>query len=320
MKLPRGSAYKVAGTKSITLAALLSEFKLEKFNGYARLTVEVEKNLEDGYFVIKQGEIVAASYEGKKVLYGSNALAKIRSVSLMPGVYDVYRFSDFQLQITLEENKECLISEEAEAPSKEEIKEKAEEAKAPEIEPPAPPRHIEVEAPSPKIPKEEAEEMIEEVKKPLPKAEPSPKKIEIPKQPEKIEAPLPAEESEEEKEKRLKNERLKLLKKYGLSEPKEEFVESVVSKFYMPADYEIATKAKELKKEMINRVRALKGVENADLYVSTTRGEDIVEFGIDVYVKPLTEKIKKEIEKLIDETLKERVEFPCEKEITITAA
>jgi len=313
MNLPRGTAYKVVGTKGTTLAALLSEFRLEKFCGYFRLTVEVEKNLKDSYVVLKDGEIAAASYEGREKLNGAKALEKIRTVSSMPGVIDIYKFSPFQLQITLEENKECLISAEE---VKEEIKEKVEEVKeAPKTK-------------APKIPKEEAEEVIEEVKKPAHKAEPSPKKIEMPKteavapapkQPEKIEVPVSLEETEEEKEKRLKEERLKLLRKYGLSEPREEFVDSVVSKFYMPADYEIATKAKELKKEIIRRIRDLKDIEKIDIYISSAKGEDIVEFGIDVYVKPLTEKIKKEIERLIDETLKERVEFPCEKEITITA-
>jgi len=320
MKLPRGTAYKVVGTKNTTLAALLSELRLEKFSGYLRITVEVEKNLKDGYIVLKDGEIAAASYEGREKLNGARALEKIRTVSSMPGIIDVYKFSPFQLQITLEENKECCLTAEEEVRSAVQTP-PAEPEPIPE-QPKAAPAKVEIPKETPRleiqIEKAEDKKIAEEIEKPAPKKITEEPEIETPKP--KIEAPEAAGETEEEKENRLKNERLKLLKKYGLSEPKEEFVEAVVSKFYMPADYEIATKAKELKKEMIKRIRAIKDIENVDIYVSTARGEDIVEFGIDVYVKPLTEKVKKEIEKLIDETLKERVEFPCEKEVTISAA
>lgn len=277
MRIPRGKSYKVFKTREKSLEAILNELKKEAFSGYLRLTAEVDGELIDAYIVFEKGNVIAASYEGKEKIYGDEAFRKIPKLFSSPGICDVHSLSEFQLEITKEENPECLIKT---LLKERQIAEK--EAKAPEV-------------------REEVAEEIERAEKP-----------------EKIDEA--SREMPEVESKDIKKRRMELLKKYGLREPDDSFVESIVKTFYMPADYEIAAKAKELKREIIKKIKSMKNIENADVYISTAKGHDIVEFSVDVYIKPLTEKTKSEIESIIESILSEKVDFPFQKEITVIEA
>lgn len=297
MRIPKGKSYKVFKTKEKRIEEVLSEFKREAFSGYLRATVEKEGELIDAFIVFEKGRAIAASYEGKEKLYGNEAIEKIKEIFLYPGICDVYSLSEFQLEITKEENPECMIKadivEEAEAG--EPIAEHVQAIEREVIEE----RKEEIEK------NKEIEEVIEKKQKP-----------EIPEKQEEKPEEIEYEDTGED----IKKRRLELLKKYGLREPDDSFADSIIKTFYMPADYEIAAKAKELKREIIKKIKGMKGIESADVYISTTKGEDTVEFSVDIYIKPLTEKIKSEIESLIESILSEKIDFPFQKEISVIEA
>ncbi len=110
MRLPKGASYKLLSTKDASMDKVLEELSSEKFSGYVRLTIEKDESIEDGYLLLKAGEVVGAEYQGGKTLYGSKAYKKIQQASKTLGIIDIYKFTDFQLQISIEENGEALVS------------------------------------------------------------------------------------------------------------------------------------------------------------------------------------------------------------------
>jgi hypothetical protein len=119
-------------------------------------------------------------------------------------------------------------------------------------------------------------------------------------------------------EKRM--ERMALLKKFGLKEPEDEFVNSILQKFSLPSDKELNSKSRELKMEILKRLRQTIKLEELDLYINPAKVQDVVEFNIDVFVKPLNKKIEEEVKLTIENTLKEKLTFPYEKGLKINAA
>jgi len=285
MQLPKGESYKFTSTKNISMSALLDELSSLDFNGYVRLTVERDDNLEDGYLMLKDGVVIGAEFQGEKTLDSKKALDEIKSAWKVEGIVDVYKFSDFQMQISLEENEGTLLSSKTTAQTKKtESKAEKKEEKAPvEDTPAAQPEPVVANAPpiSENTPDESAlaQDIIDK-----------------------------------------RSERLALLKKFGMAEPEDDFAEAILSGFKMPSDRELNTTSRELKKDIVKKVKDSSKLDEFDLYISPAVLNDTVEFRIEVYIKPYNKKIEKEVQSTIESTLKEKLTFPYEKGLSINEA
>lgn len=271
MRLPKGASYKLLSTKDASLDSLLGELASERFSGYLRMTVESGKEIDDGYLLIKDGEIVGAEFEvwGKGSFFGKDAYKKIEESSKLPGIIDIFRFTDFQIQLSIEENEEAFFS-----------------------------------APHRRAPEERVEE------KPKAKIKP-PQPVAVSEEPER---------SVEEETLKKRMERVELLKKFGLKEPEDGFIDDLLQSFKLPTEREINRKSRELKKEILNRIKQRTKLEELDLYINSTKMESAVGFDIDVYVRPFNKKIEEEVKSTIEEAMKEKLKFPYEKGLTINAA
>jgi len=262
MRLPKGASYRLVSTKGISLRALLQELSSQSFTGYLRITVE-DEGLEDGYLLVKNGSVIGAEYAGRETLVSAAAYEKIKDAWRKEGIVDIYSFTEFQMQLAVEENPEALFSSE--------LKEQPEE-----------------------------EGVVEE------SAEP--------------EQPVEPEERVKEDILKKRSERLALLKKFGIKEPEDEFVEAILQSFKLPSEKELSAASRELKKEILSRLKESTKAEELDLYISPAKLHDTVELNIDVYVKPLTKEIEEKVKSTIERALKEKVSFPYQKGVTINAA
>ncbi|MFQ5800273.1 MAG: DUF2226 domain-containing protein [Candidatus Hydrothermarchaeales archaeon] len=271
MRLPKGTSYKFLSTKDASLDSLREEFVSERFSGYLRMTVESGKEIDDGYLLIKDGEVVGAEFEvwGKGSLFGKDAHKKIKEGSKLPGIIDIYKFTDFQIQLSIEENEEALLL-----------------------------------APHRRAPEEKVEEKLKEKTKP----------------PQPIEVSVEPERSVEEEVLKKRKGRMELLKKFGLKEPGDGFVDDILQSFKLPTEKEINRKSKELKKEILQRIKKKTKLEEFDLYIHSSKTESAVAFDIDVYVRPFNKKIEEEVKSTIEDAMKEKLEFPYEKELSVNAA
>ncbi|RMF91324.1 MAG: DUF2226 domain-containing protein [Methanobacteriota archaeon] len=295
MRLPKGTSYRFLSTKQATLDSVLGELASEGFSGYLRLTVEGKKGIEDGYLLIKDGEVVGAEFQGDESLFSAAAYKKIREESAREGIMDIYRFSDFQIQLSIEENGETLLS----VPEKKEaVDAREEKAKAPAEE---------------KAVKEPAGTVAEE--RPA-----GPPQVEEPAPSEPAQAAAEPERSVEKDIMEKRKERMELLKKFGLKEPEDDFVEAILQSFKLPTEKEINRTSKELKRELLQRLRDRMKLEELDLYISSSKTEDSVGFDIDVYIKPFNKELEEKIRSTVEDTMKEKLNFPYEKGLTINEA
>jgi hypothetical protein len=297
MRLPKGTSYKFLSTKEASLDSVLEDLASEKFSGYLRMTIEGEKGIEDGYLLIKDGDVVGAEFEGGESLFSKKAYKKIKDISKLSGILDIYKFTEFQMQLSVEENGETLLS----APKKKPAEKIKEEPKAK----PKPPEPVEV--------TKEREPSVE--KKP---AEPPP--IEETKPPEPVEALGEPERSVEEDILEKRKERMAMLKKFGLKEPEDDFVDGILQTFKLPTEKEINKTSKALKKEILSRIKQKTTLEEVDLYIHSSTTEKAVGFSIDVYVKPFNKEIEEEVKSTIEDAMKEKLAFPYEKGLSINEA
>jgi hypothetical protein len=275
MRLPKGASYKFISTKTGSIDALLKELKSGVFSGYIRLTVENEEKINDGYLLIKDGELIGAEFQGTKTYFSKKGYKKIENAWKLEGIIDVYSFTEFQIQFSIEENQEALFTTSAKKPSEEPFTTIEKTAvKAPEID------------------------------------------VSItPTEPQKT-----SEEDSVTEDVRVKRmQRLTLLKKLGLKEPTDDFGDSIVKGIRLPSERELNKKSRELKKEILIRLKQSNKLEAVDIYISPAKFQDIIEFDIDVYVKPLNKKIENAVKSAIENTLKEKLSFPYKKRLKIEA-
>ena len=293
MRLPKGASYKIISTKGISMDSLLEDLASQGFAGYVRITVEREKRIEDGYLLLKEGCVVGAEFESEETFFSKKAYDEIKKAWRLEGIVDIYKFTDFQIQLSIEENEEALLN----VPAKKAPKEKPvvkEKEKAKPLEP------AEVQK-RPAAPVEKQPPIsVEEIKTP-------PEPLEVSEEPERSVA-----ENIIEKRK----ERLELLKKFGLREPEDDFVDAILHGFNLPSEKELSDKSRELKKEILSRLKRTANLEELDLYINPAKLDRAVEFNIDVYVKPLNREIEEEVKSTIEKTLKEKLTFPYEKGLT----
>jgi hypothetical protein len=284
MRLPKGASYKLILNKEHHMDSLLCNLADQYFTGYIRITVEGEKTIEDGYLLFNCGKVVGAQYIGKKDFFSKKALKKIKEAWNLEGILDLNKFTPFQLQLTLEENPETLLMTMKKIL---EIKAKPETEKS----------------------VAERKSKVKEVKEPT-------KKLSL----EVEEILVEKEHSVTEDILKKREERVALLKKFGLKEPEDDFVDAVLQGFNLPCERDLNKKSKELKKEIVKKLKKSKKLKKLDLYINPAKLHNIVEFDIDVYVKPLNKKIEKEVKSVIDDTFKEMLSFPYKKGFKINAA
>ncbi len=302
MRLPKGASYKFISTKATSIDALLEKLGSENFSGYVRITVEKEGKINDGFLLLKEGVVIGAEFQGTDTHFSKNAYKKIEDVWKLEGIVDMYSYTEFQIQFAIEENPEALIAPSEKKPSKkvetvpkvDEIKtskERIAPSKPPET-PPATTEKTTVKAPEIEVPITPSEAM---------------------KSSDKDESAVAEDVLEKS------NERLKLLKKLGLKEPKNDFVDSILKSVRLPSERELNTKSREIKKGIIKRLNKNTKLEELDVYISPSKLKDIIEFEIAVYAKPLNKKIEKEIKTTIEDTLKEKLSFAYKKRLIINA-
>lgn len=283
MRLPKGASYKLILTKDNHMDSLLGELSYEVFTGYIRITVEREKNIEDGYLLFNYGEVVGAQYLGRKEFFSKKALKKIKEAWNLEGILDLHKFTPFQLQISLEENSEALLMS-----IKKILGKKAK--------------------PKPEKSMVERKSKVKGVIKASKKTSLEVEEILVEKN------HLVTEDILKKRE-----ERRVLLKKFGLKEPEDDFVDVVLQGFNLPSERELNKKSKQLKKEIVKKLKKSKKLKELDLYINPTKLHNIVEFDIDVYVKPLNKKIEEEVKSAIEDTFKEMLSFPYKKGFKINA-
>ncbi len=276
MKLPKGASYKFISTKSSPLKTLLDELSQTAFTGYIRLTVEQKGELMDGYILFNNGDVVGAeSQQGDEILFSKKAFNSVKTAWELEGIADIYSFTDFQIQLSLEENEEALFKPLSEFVTTQKVKPKK-EAKVHSTPPPS----QSIEASTESADENKVAEGI--IKK--------------------------------------REERLAILKKFGLKEPEDEFVESILRGFNLPTEKELNNKSREIKKEILSKLKHLAKFEELDLYINPAKMHDTVEFNIDVYIKPLSKDLEEEVKTAVENTLREMINFPYEKGLKINSA
>jgi hypothetical protein len=302
MRLPKGASFKLISTKNTSFDDLLMELSSQGFDGYFRLSIEGDGGIEDGYVLLKAGDVIGAEYQGKDIIFSEAALEMVKKAWMKEGIIDVYQFSEFQIQLTVEENEEALLSSYA---KKADVKAKT----TPESEAVIPTPEV-VEQPEQAVPKSLDIDLTSEASK----------NTGLNAQPEIIDVLEEQNQSIAEGILEKRKERLTLLKKFGLKEPQDDFVDTILKNFNLPSERELNSKSRELKKEILNRLKQSTKLEELDLYINSAKMQNTVEFNIDVYVKPLDKKIEEEVKSTIENTLKEKLNFPYEKGLKIIAA
>lgn len=264
MRLPKAKSHKLTSTKETDKEKLMEELLSQKFSGYIRLTVEREGKLEDGYVILKEGKPVSSAYEGSSTLLSEDAFKAVEQAWGFEGVLDIYEFTPFQLQISLEENPEALLPADWTSPY-------SLKHKGPEEEGASCDTHIE--QVDPKI-----------VTKNILKK---------------------------------RDERLALLKKFGIREPEDEFVGALIRAFKLPSERELNNKSREIKVELLNRLKKSLKCEELDIYISPSKVHDKIEINIDVYVSPYSKELEDEVKTTIETTLREHISFPYQQGVTI---
>ncbi len=268
MRLPKGKSYKLTSTKETDLKDLMGELLSQKFSGYIRVTVERSGSLEDGYVLLKEGVPVCSAYEGSSTFLSEDAFKEIEKAWGYEGVVDIYEFTPFQLQISIEENPEALMPSDWVTP-------------------------YTVNSEEPEV--EEGSSCDTHVEKVDPKT--VTKNI-----------------------LKKRDERLALLKKFGIREPEDEFVGALIRAFKLPSERELNSKSRELKVELLNRLKKSLKCEELDIYISPSKVHDKIEINIDVYVSPYSKEMEDEVKTTIEATLRERLSFPYEQGVTINTA
>jgi hypothetical protein len=271
MRLPKGVPYKFISTKTASIDSLLTELSSKRLSGFIRISVERDKKIEDGYLLLKSGELVAAEFLGRKTLYSKKAQSEIKRIWKLLGIVDVYKFSDFQTRISIEENERSLL-----IPLKEALKENA--FAEGEID----------EGDQVKVAVGARKQLL------------AGRKLKV-----KVETPEDMDR------------RQALLKKLGLKEPEEHYVDSIVQGFKLPSERELNRISRNLKVEMLRRIKKNIKLDEIDLYINSAKLERFVEFYIDLYVKPFNKKIESRLKVEIGKVMAEKLSIPYTKNITI---
>jgi hypothetical protein len=306
MRLPIGAPYKLISTKSVSQDSLLDQLASEGFSGYLRISVDRKGWIEDGFLLIRDGKILGAEYLGKERLFSQKAWEEVKEVWKLEGIIDIVKFNDYQIQLSIEENQDTLLLPITDG--EETVPERLDEEEVEELERNEPGMSGAITT------SEEELAPVESLNVPPPQI----KEEKIPEETIEVSRVEPHPVEKDILEKRM--ERMALLKKFGLKEPEDEFVNSILQKFSLPSDKELNSKSRELKMEILKRLRQTTKLEELDLYINPAKVQDMVEFNIDVYVKPLNKKIEEEVKLTIENTLKEKLKFPYQKGLKINAA